>query len=406
MASLQNAQIDQSYQGLIKTADNTSTFPFPGQNLQFGDGTTFPIEIADLSAFGAGNSIALKVGTNSVSVDNSGFYISAPGTITPSAGTVTFSNGTFKYGSTNNLPVTNVDFTDANVDAHQIDIKGDGTNAGKLKLYCEDASGAHNVTLEGPAHAGGATYSLKFPNVQSAGTQILEADASGNLSWINTPSGGGGGGSAQSFSPIGASAAKGVIPYQLSFGTSTSAYKTNQMLSGYSLTTAGGATDAAYWQPLALAEGETLSSILLSVQTASAGSTAEVALYDLGVGSDGITYINNQLSTLGTIDTSTTGDKIINLATPFTMPSGKLNGQVALVVFRSDNAATMKGWSQSVFSGWGGNQVGGIYYRAMSPYVDPGVSPGTTLPATIGPAVGSVRYGAMTSNPLMVLYRN
>ena len=72
-----------------------------------------------------------------------------------------------------------------------VNIKGDGTNAGKLKLYCEDASGAHNVTLEGPAHAGGSTYSLKFPNVQSAGTQILEADSSGNLSWINTPSGGG-----------------------------------------------------------------------------------------------------------------------------------------------------------------------------------------------------------------------
>ena len=73
-----------------------------------------------------------------------------------------------------------------------VQIKGDGTNAGKLKLYCEDASGAHNITLEGPAHAGGATYTLKFPNVQSTGTQILQADASGNLAWINTPAGGGG----------------------------------------------------------------------------------------------------------------------------------------------------------------------------------------------------------------------
>ena len=71
-----------------------------------------------------------------------------------------------------------------------VKIKGDGTNAGKLSLYCEDASGAHNVTLEGPAHAGGSTYALKFPNVQSTGTQILEADASGNLAWINTPAAG------------------------------------------------------------------------------------------------------------------------------------------------------------------------------------------------------------------------
>ena len=73
-----------------------------------------------------------------------------------------------------------------------VSIKGDGTNAGKLKLFCEDAGGAHNITLEGPAHAGGATYGIKFPNVQSAGSQILEADSSGNLAWINTPSGGGG----------------------------------------------------------------------------------------------------------------------------------------------------------------------------------------------------------------------
>jgi len=71
-----------------------------------------------------------------------------------------------------------------------VSIKGDGTNAGKLKLFCEDASGAHNITLEGPAHSGGSTYTLKFPNTQSAGSQILEADSSGNLSWVNTPSAG------------------------------------------------------------------------------------------------------------------------------------------------------------------------------------------------------------------------
>jgi hypothetical protein len=71
-----------------------------------------------------------------------------------------------------------------------VSIKGDGTNAGKLKLFCEDVSGAHNITLEGPAHSGGSTYRLKFPNIQSAGTQILEADGAGQLSWINTPSDG------------------------------------------------------------------------------------------------------------------------------------------------------------------------------------------------------------------------
>ena len=333
MASLQNEQIDQSYQGLIKTADNTSTIPFPPQMLQFGDGTTFPIQIADLSAFGAGTQIALKSGTNEIGVDTSGFVINAGGTLNAGAGTVTFNNGTYNFGDAG--PATSVDFS--------------------------------NATVTGLPSSGGA----------------------------------------QAYSAIGASAAKGVIPYQATPASQASAYKTNQMLSGYNLAAAGSNNDAAYYQIIPLAEGETLSSILLSVQTAAAGSTAEVAIYDLGVGANGLTYVNDQLSTLGTIDTSTTGDKIINLGTPFTMPSGKLNGQVAIVVFRSDNTSAMKGWSQSVFSGWGGNQIGGIYYRAMSPYVDPGVSPGTALPSNIGVhGVGGVAYGAQTSNPLMVLYRN
>jgi hypothetical protein len=70
-----------------------------------------------------------------------------------------------------------------------ISSKGDGTNAGKLKLFCEAIGAPHNVTLEGPSHSGGTAYNLKFPQAQSAGTQILEADSSGNLAWINTPTG-------------------------------------------------------------------------------------------------------------------------------------------------------------------------------------------------------------------------
>jgi hypothetical protein len=114
MASLQNAQIDQSYQGLIKTADNTSTIPFPPQNLQFGDGTAFPIEIADLSAFGAGTSIALKSGTNQVAVDGTGFVIdTAGGIMTANAGTVKFKNGTYNFGDAGST--TSVDFANATV---------------------------------------------------------------------------------------------------------------------------------------------------------------------------------------------------------------------------------------------------------------------------------------------------
>jgi len=84
--------------------------------------------------------------------------------------------------STNTLAVT-----------HIVDIKGDGANAGKLKLYCENTTTPHAVTIEGPAHNNAAAYTLKLPSPAPSNQQILQSDGSGNLSWINTPSSGGGG---------------------------------------------------------------------------------------------------------------------------------------------------------------------------------------------------------------------
>jgi hypothetical protein len=84
--------------------------------------------------------------------------------------------------STNTLAVT-----------HTVDIKGDGTNAGKLKIYCPNTTTPHAVTIEGPAHNGASDYTLKLPSPAPSNQQILQSDGSGNLSWINTPSSGGGG---------------------------------------------------------------------------------------------------------------------------------------------------------------------------------------------------------------------
>ena len=69
-----------------------------------------------------------------------------------------------------------------------IEARGDGTNAGKLKLYCENTTTPHAVTLEGPAHSGATAYTLKLPSPAPSNQQILQSDGSGVLSWINTPS--------------------------------------------------------------------------------------------------------------------------------------------------------------------------------------------------------------------------
>ena len=109
----------------------------------------------------AGGSTSPDTPTNSVQFNNAGAFGGS-------------ANLTF---STNTLAVT-----------HTVDIKGDGTNAGKLKLYCENTSTPHAVTIEGPAHANAAAYTLKLPSPAPASNQILEYENStNNLRWIATP---------------------------------------------------------------------------------------------------------------------------------------------------------------------------------------------------------------------------
>ena len=74
---------------------------------------------------------------------------------------------------------------------YELGLVGDTINQGLLKLYCE-AGTAHFVGIKGPNHSGANSYTLQLPNtLPNATNQILESDATGTLSWIPTPSGGG-----------------------------------------------------------------------------------------------------------------------------------------------------------------------------------------------------------------------
>jgi len=78
---------------------------------------------------------------------------------------------------------------------------GGGTEDSYLTLYC--SAGTHGVTIEGPDHTGGSNYTLKLPaSLPNVANQVLESNASGTLSWIPTPSGGGGGSSKLGFTPL------------------------------------------------------------------------------------------------------------------------------------------------------------------------------------------------------------
>jgi len=125
-------------------------------------------------------------GTGSVTINAAG----GGGTPGGSDHSVQYKNGSAFAGS-NDLtfhPTNNIFSV-----KHTVIVKGQGNGnpAGRLKLNCEQDS--HAITLEGPAHAGGADYTLKFPSPAPSNQQILQSDGSGVLSWINTPSSGGGG---------------------------------------------------------------------------------------------------------------------------------------------------------------------------------------------------------------------
>ena len=67
---------------------------------------------------------------------------------------------------------------------------GDGTsNGGTFRIGHLNNSTSLNLGVSSTNMT--ADYNLFFPSTQSSGTQILQADSSGNFSWINTPVPGG-----------------------------------------------------------------------------------------------------------------------------------------------------------------------------------------------------------------------
>ena len=132
---------------------------------------------------------------------------------------------------------------------YELGLKGDGgSNQGLLKLYCE-AGTAHHVGIKGPAHSGGTSYTLQLPNtLPNVANQILESNASGALSWIATPSGGGGVTSIVAGSGISVNQATGAVTVTasggggsagLESGTGTNSMRSSAAISGATHTASG-----------------------------------------------------------------------------------------------------------------------------------------------------------------------
>ncbi len=143
-------------------------------------GSTPAISLTGLTGFGTtGQVIKVNSGADGLEWGEAGSTL--PG---GSDHSVQYKNGsTFDGGSDLTFHPTNNLFSVK----HTVIVKGQGNGspAGRLKLNCEQDS--HAITLEGPAHSGGANYTLKFPSAAPTNNQILEYTTSGNLGWINTP---------------------------------------------------------------------------------------------------------------------------------------------------------------------------------------------------------------------------
>ena len=70
-----------------------------------------------------------------------------------------------------------------------LQIKGDGTTDGTLQLNCSQNS--HGVKIKSPAHSASQSYTLTLPGTAPASNKMLQTDGSGNLSFVDAPSGGG-----------------------------------------------------------------------------------------------------------------------------------------------------------------------------------------------------------------------
>ena len=68
-----------------------------------------------------------------------------------------------------------------------LQIKGDGTTDGTLQLNC--SQNTHGIKLKSPNHASSSSYTITFPATDPSANKMLQTDGSGNLSFVDAPSG-------------------------------------------------------------------------------------------------------------------------------------------------------------------------------------------------------------------------
>lgn len=163
----------------------TATLPLVASTAT-GDTT---LSLSGLSSLGTAGQV-IKVNSNA---DGLEWGVAGGGTPDTPVNSVQFNeagafggSGDFKYDDSAKV----LTIGDQDVNRGIVSIAGGSSGAGELRLGDPGTSGG-TVTLKGGNdHA--VSYTIKLPDDSPlANNKILESDASGNLTWINTPTGGG-----------------------------------------------------------------------------------------------------------------------------------------------------------------------------------------------------------------------
>jgi hypothetical protein len=144
-----------------------------------------------------------------------------------------------------------------------------------------------------------------------------------------------------------------------------------------------------------------LQKIKFYVHTAQAGATFEVGLYKLALNTSGVNeviVVGDKIQDIAlAIDGSTTGIKEIVLSTPYIADGTEPYNHIAFVIKGDTPGTFISGWNQGVWSGNGGNDNSGTFYRIVGWQIS-NLTPGGLLES-----YADAYYTGLTGNPAYVL---
>ena len=157
------------------------------------DGISTGADVTNTSTVTAAGALMDSEITNLAQVkafDSSDYATSAQGTKADSAlqdlsdDTTPQLGGNLDVNGNDIVSTSNADIDLAANGTGSVVVRGNDTS-GKLVLNCE--ANSHGVTIKGPPHSAGATYTLTLPNDDGAANGLMQSNGSGVLSFTNAP---------------------------------------------------------------------------------------------------------------------------------------------------------------------------------------------------------------------------